>query len=99
LRLRRRALALARSRFMRGIAGDIKHTCPGCGKTFESTPGRVACSDRCRRGIQRLVRNMRLSRLPLIEREAIASMVALVHAAYRRIDEIQNPNNPCRQPR
>lgn len=91
--LRARAVSLARSRRQRGITADINHTCPGCGRTFQSTPGRVACSRGCRRQVQRLVRQMRLSTLPPGEREQLASMIALVHSAYRRIDEIQNPTN------
>jgi len=93
-----RQTTLAYTRAKRGVR-VIPHTCPSCGELFTAPLGRVFCKLACRKQGRNVAKGLRLVGRSVDDREQLAALAALAHAGYQRLDELQNPDNPCRSPR
>lgn len=67
----------------------IPHTCPSCGGLFSAPEDAVFCSPICTRRARKVTKGLRLSRVPLAEREILAQWVVLVRQANQRIDDLR----------
>jgi hypothetical protein len=66
----------------------VVHVCPNCGRTFHGRDQDIHCSSRCAHHLHKKGRYPTIGTLPIGERNRIASLIALVRAANRRMDEV-----------